>query len=361
MAGGCADDGSDTADGDAARFAPTTSQPGLLPALSDSTSPCTDPAAEDLGDGIIELDGIVYEVSADACVPRSDEPGSSADRDDDALEQDLSSDTTTTVAEPEPELRPIPEEMLADGTVPEGVNYVAVDEAQHEDDEVVAADGQPAELPTTTRAPKPPPTKTQVLEPEQPTTTTQAPEPSPTTTQAPEPSPTTTQAPEPPPTTTQAPEPEPEPGGAPIDLEVHCDLVGGTWDAAATPQCQNPTRVFDPLPEPVGEPVSAVVDEDDSFVSGSGRRIVRSEPLALQIGTVTVLNEDGSPASIVIDIEELAIPGWWQITECVIHPSFVLADVGNVGWEFVAYAWRTDDGTFRVEMDNWGPGNDGPC
>ena len=320
VAAGCANDGSDTADGDAARFAPATSRPGLLPALSDSTSPCTDPAAEDLGDGLIELDGIVYEVSADACVPRSDEPGSSVDREDEALDQDLSSDTTTTVAEPEPELRPIPEEMLADGTVPEGVNYVAVDVAQHEDDEVVAADDQPAEPPTTTQAPEPEP-----------------------------------------PTTTQAPVPEPEPAGAPIDLEVHCDLVGGTWDAAATPQCQNPTRVFEPLPEPVGEPVSAVVDEDDSFVSGSGRRIVRSEPLALQVGTVTDLNDDGTPAVIVIDIEELALPGWWQITVCAIHPSFVLADVGNVGWEFVAYAWRTDDGTFRVEMDNWGPGNDGPC
>ncbi|MCY4664295.1 MAG: hypothetical protein OXC00_06495 [Acidimicrobiaceae bacterium] len=328
--------------------------------MSDKTSPCTDPAAEDLGDGIIELDGIVYEVSADACVPRSDEPGSSADGEDEALALDLAGDTTTTVAEPEPEIRPIPEEMLADGTVPEGVNYVAVDEAQHQGDEVVAADEPPAEPPTTTRAPKPPPTTTKAPEPE-PTTTTQAPEPSSTTTQAPEPSSTTTQAPEPSSTTTQAPEPEPEPGGAPIDLEVHCDLVGGTWDAAATPQCQDPTRIIEPLPEPVGEPVTAVADEDDSFVSGSGRRIVRSEPLALQVGTVTGLNDDGTPAVIVIDIEELALPGWWQITVCAIHPSFVLADVGNVGWEFVGYAWRTDDGTFRVEMDNWGPGNDGPC
>ena len=333
VAAGCANDGSDTADGDAARFAPATSRPGLLPALSDSTSPCTDPDAEDLGDGLIELDGMVYEVSPDdACVPRSDEPGSSADREDEALAQDLASDTTTTVAEPEPEIRPIPEEMLADGTVPEGVNYVVVDVAQHEDDEVVASDDPPAEPPTTTQAPEAEP---------------------PTTTQAPEA--------EPPTTTAQAPVPEPEPEGAPIPRESLCDLVGGTWDATATPQCQDPTRVFEPLPEPVGEPVSAVVDEDDSFVSGSGRRIVRSEPLALQVGTVTDLNDDGTPAVIVIDIEELALPGWWQITVCAIHPSFVLADVGNVGWEFVAYAWRTDDGAFRVEMDNWGPGNDGPC
>ena len=330
VAAGCANDGSDTADGDAARFAPATSRPGLLPALSDSTSPCTDPDAEDLGDGLIELDGMVYEVSPDdACVPRSDGPGSSADRDDDALDQDLSSDTTTTVAEPEPELRPIPEEMLADGTVPEGVNYVAVDVAQHEDDEVVAADDQPAEPPTTTQAPEP-----------EPPTATQAPEPEP---------PTTTQAPE--------PEPEPEPVGAPIPRESLCDLVDGTWDAAATPQCQDPTRVFEPLPEPVGEPVTLVADEDDSFVSGSGRQIVRSEPVTLQVGSVI----PGAADSIVTEIEQLAIPGWWQVVVCTVHESFVLADVGNVGWQFVAYAWQEPDGRFRIEKDNWGPGNDGPC
>ena len=331
VAAGCANDGSDTADGDAARFAPTTSRPGLLPALSDSTSPCTDPDAEDLGDGLIELDGMVYEVSPDdACVPRSDEPGSSADREDEALAQDLASDTTTTVAEPEPEIRPIPEEMLADGTVPEGVNYVAVDEAQHEDVEVVAADDQPAEPPTTTQAPEPEP---------------------PTATQAPEPEP---------PTATQAPEPEPEPEGAPIQRESLCDLVGGTWDAAATPQCQDPTRVFDPLPEPVGVPVKLVADEDDSFVSGSGRRIVRSEPVALQVGSC-LHTEGGSCRMVVTELEQLALPGWWQVVVCTIHESFVLADVGNVGWQGVAYAWLQGDGTFRVEQGNWGPGNDGPC
>ena len=39
----------------------------------------------------------------------------------------------------------------------------------------------------------------------------------------------------------------------------------------------------------------------------------------------------------------------------------MLAGVGNVGWQFVAYAWREDDGRFRVEQGNWRLGNDGPC
>ena len=44
-------------------------------------SPCTDPDAEDLGDGLVELDGVVFEVYADACVRRLEEPagGDSSD------------------------------------------------------------------------------------------------------------------------------------------------------------------------------------------------------------------------------------------------------------------------------------------
>ena len=52
----------------------------------------------DLGEGLVELDGVVYEVYADACVPRHEEPAG----DDDAPVQNTPSSTTTTVAEPEP-------------------------------------------------------------------------------------------------------------------------------------------------------------------------------------------------------------------------------------------------------------------
>ncbi|MYE65022.1 MAG: hypothetical protein F4231_03770 [Acidimicrobiaceae bacterium] len=149
--------------------------------------------------------------------------------------------------------------------------------------------------------------------------------------------------------------------GQPVDRADICDLVAGTWDTSLSPpQCVNPTRVFEPLPEPVGEPVTLVADEDDSFVSGSGRRIVRSEPAAIQVGTVLGRWEDGSIASIVTEIEDLG-SGWWQVVVCTIHESFVLAGVGNVGWQGVAYAWQEDDGRLRVEQGNWRLGNDGPC
>ena len=42
-------------------------------------SPCNDPAAEDLGGGLVELDGVVFEVFADACVPRFEEPAGDDD------------------------------------------------------------------------------------------------------------------------------------------------------------------------------------------------------------------------------------------------------------------------------------------
>ena len=59
-------------------------------------SPCTDPAAEDLGDGLVELDGVVYEVSADACVPRIEEP------DADAQGQAQGQDDAQPAATPDP-------------------------------------------------------------------------------------------------------------------------------------------------------------------------------------------------------------------------------------------------------------------
>ena len=225
-------------------------------------------------------------------------------------------------AVPEPSVPAVeaPDEVIAEGTVPEGTSF-----------DVPESEPEPSLEPQPELEPEPVPEPEPVAEPE------------------PEPE----------------PEPElvslPEPEGAPITRESLCDLVEGTWDTSISPPvCANPSRVFAPLPEPVGEPVTLVADEDDSFVSGSGRRIVRSEPVSIQVGTVLGRWEDGSIATIVTEIEDLG-SGWWQVVVCTTSESFVLAAVGNVGWQFVAYAWREDDGRFRVEQDNWGPGNDGPC
>ena len=313
------------------------------------TSPCTDPAAEDLGDGLVELDGVVFEVYADACVPRLEEPAG----DDDAPVQNTPSSTTTTVAEPvEAGSEPIPEQMLAEGTVPEGENFVVIEVLQSENEPTGDEQIEDTPAPTTT-APEPDtpaPTTTTAPEPDTPAPTTTAPTATPTTTTAP----------------AAEPEPEDDEGDDPsssVAATIHrpdyCELFDGTWNPS-TSQCESWTRVMQPLPEPVGDPVTLATDEDDHFVSGSGRRVVRTEPAAIQVGSCLHNNANNECTGIVIDIEVLG-SGWWQITECTIHESFVLPEIGNRGWEFVAYAWQEDDGRFRVEQGNWGPGDDGPC
>ena len=317
LVGACSNDDQPSAAQGTAAFETTTSRPGLLPPLPTEPEPTTTTAAPDPEPPPewMVAEGRVPEATNFVAVELSD--------------PDPEPPTTTAAPDPEPP----PEWMVAEGRVPEATNFVAVE----------LSDPDP-EPPTTTAAPDPEP---------EPTTTTAAPDPDPeptTTTAAPDPQPEPT-------TTTAAPEPEPNT----ITRESLCILVGGTWDPSGPPpQCQDPTRVFEPLPVPVGEPVTLETDEDDSFVSGSGRRVVRFEPATIEVGTVLGRYEDGSVASIVTEIEDLG-SGWWQVVVCTSHESFVLAEVGNVGWQFVAYAWREDDGRFRIEQDNWGPGNDGPC
>ena len=169
--------------------APTDTVEPAVTAAAAVTSPCNDPAAENLGDGLVELDGVVFEVYADACVPRHEEPAS----DDDAPVQNTPSSTTTTVAEPEPTPAVTAQEGEWGGAKTDDpvavVDPVAVEEAGQ-----TIAEPEPEPIPelvtTTTAAPEP--------EPEQP-----EPEPEPT----PEPEP---EQPEPTPEPEQ-PEPEPEP------------------------------------------------------------------------------------------------------------------------------------------------------
>jgi hypothetical protein len=243
-----------------------------------------------------------------------------------------------------------PEEVIAEGTVPEGTSFDAPEPEP---------DPEPESAPELVLEPESDP----VPEPEP----VPPPEPEPVPVPEPEPDPVPEPGPEPVPD--PVPEPGPEPAaepeseevvGHPIDRADICDLVEGIWDTSVSPpQCVNPTRVFEPLPEPLGEPVTLVDDEADSFVSGSGRRIVRSEPTAIEVGTC-LLDADGDCRMIITEIEDIGA-GWWQVVGCTVHESFVLAGLGNVGWQFVAYAWPEADGRFRVERGNWRVGNDGPC
>ena len=312
VAGGCSDDGSDATDNDAAPFAPTTSQPELLPPVDTAVAQPADTAIPDSG-------GAAGDQDLEAA-PAEDSGAEAAASGND--KDVLSELAVPDVAVPEPSVlaAAAPDDVIAEGTVPEGTSF---------------------DLPEPEPVPEP------VPEPE--------PEPEP----QPEPVPEPVPEPEPEPEPGRVPEPEPEPVvGRPVDRADICDLVAGTWDTSVSPpQCVNPTRVFEPLPEPVGEPVTLVADEQDSFVSGSGRRIVRSEPTEMRVGSII---QGEAADSIVTEIEDIG-SGWWQVVVCAIHEFYVLAGVGNVGWQFVAYAWREEDGRFRIEQGNWRLGNDGPC
>ena len=66
----------ETASADTTAAAPADA-PAAAPAdtaAGAAVSPCDDPGAEDLGGGLVEVGGVVYEVSADACVPKLEEP-----------------------------------------------------------------------------------------------------------------------------------------------------------------------------------------------------------------------------------------------------------------------------------------------
>ena len=242
------------------------------------TSPCTDPDAMDLGDGLVELDGVVFEVYADACVPRLEEP----DGDGDAPVQDTPSSTTTTVAEPEPNDADasapsvdIDEAIAAEG---EWVGAETDDPTAVVDPIAVEEEGHTIAEPEPEPTPEPEPvtTTTTAPEPEPVTTTTAAPEPEPvtTTTAAPEPEPvtTTTAAPEPEPatTTTAAPEPEPEPE---LDLE--------TWRAQMEEcrQWRDSSRCADLLPSPLPDCVSGVVFDTPCVMEIGRERSVRGQSL----------------------------------------------------------------------------------
>ena len=266
----------ETATTTTAAAAPADTAAPAVTAAAAVTSPCNDPAAEDLGGGFVELDGVVFEVYADACVPRHEEP--------DGDEEDTpTQDTPTTTTDAEPATESAVEQPSGSGSEQVCIDDVCLD---------VPEDGGPVELPegfanhehppetepgyqpesgtvpepetdpeseqvvTTTVAPEPDPEPTSPdsePEVEEPTSTTLAPEPEPgpepTTTVAPEPEsgePTsTTVAPEPGPepetTTTVAPEPDPEPEPT-APLPVAGETVSFVVPMEAEPQ--NPGRLL---------------------------------------------------------------------------------------------------------------------
>ena len=217
----------------------------------------------------------------------------------------------------------IPEEMLAEGTVPEGENFVVIEVLQSENEPTGDEQIEDAATPTTS-APvdDSPPTSVPAEQPEAPD------DPTPET-------PSSTTAPQTPTTTAPAAEPEPEDDegddtpssvAATIHRPDYCELFDGTWNPS-TSQCESWTRVMQPLPEPVGDPLTLATDEDDHFASGSGRRVVRTELTAIQVGSCPpqATRTTNAPASSLTS--SILGSGWWQITD--MHDPRVVRSAGD--------------------------------
>ena len=288
------------------------------------TSPCTDPDAEDLGDGLVELNGIVYEVYADACVQRHEEPD--GDEDDTPAQ-----DTPTTTTDAEPATESAVEQPSGSGSEQVCIDDVCLD---------VPEDGGPVELPegfanhehppetepetTITEAPEPEtdpesePTTTVAPEPDpEPTSTTVAPEPEPetaTTTTTPEPT-STTLAPEPEPTTTVAPEPEDATTPTVLTTAVGetISLVVPMEEEPQNPDGTWPPRRFERVDIQVGETIHLVLDPDSV---GNPMEHEYSpelpcvldlgcyEPVHLSVGSILVLPDAPDQPVVVVRIDD---------------------------------------------------------
>lgn len=133
-------------------------------------------------------------------------------------------------------------------------------------------------------------------------------------------------------------EPAPEPHPAP--------------DAASAPEPE-PVSL---LPEPVGEPILLAENTEETFIDGSGWVEARYQPIEVEIGTqLSVPGGDGS--TIVTRMVDLEHNGLWDIYECDVHEAY--GGPPGTGWEFVGYAYRDEDGRFRLVVGSARPV--GPC
>lgn len=160
-----------------------------------------------------------------------------------------------------------------------------------------------------------------------------------------------------------APEPEPEPvslpevGAVPEPAEA---VVTTTPDNHEHPEPE-PAPEPEPgtassLPPTVGEPILLAENTEETFIDGSGWIEARYQPVEVKIGTqLSIPGGDGS--TIVTRMVDLAHNGLWDIYKCDIHQAY--GGSPGTGWEFVGYAYRDDDGRFRLVVGSSRPV--GPC
>lgn len=176
------------------------------------------------------------------------------------------------------------------------------------------------------------------------------------------------------PTPTTEPEPRPDPAPEPVSL-VEVGAVPEPAEAVVTdtpadhghehPE-PNPAPEPGPAPEPlppasslpppVGELILLAENTEETFIDGSGWVEARYQPIEVEIGAhLSMPGGDGS--TIVTRMVDLEHNGLWDIYRCDVHEAY--GGPPGTGWEFVGYAYRDQDGRFRLVVGSSRPV--GPC
>lgn len=108
------------------------------------------------------------------------------------------------------------------------------------------------------------------------------------------------------------------------------------------------------LPEPVGAPILLAENTEETFSDG-GWVEDRYQPIEIEIGTQFQAPDWEAVSIVTRPPVDLAHNGLWDVYRCSVHEAYGAEN----GWEFVTYAYRDDDGRFRLVVGSARPV--GPC
>ena len=108
------------------------------------------------------------------------------------------------------------------------------------------------------------------------------------------------------------------------------------------------------LPAPVGEPILLAENTEETFSDG-GWVEARYQPIEIEVGTQFRAPDWEAVSIVTRPPVDLSHNGLWDVYRCSVHEAY---DAEN-GWEFVTYAYRDDDGRFRLVVGSARP--IGPC
>lgn len=111
------------------------------------------------------------------------------------------------------------------------------------------------------------------------------------------------------------------------------------------------------LPPPVGEPVLLAENTEETFIDGSGWLEARYQPVEVEVGTRIRPLKWEAPSIVTRPPVDLGHAGLWDIYHCQVHEAY--GGPPGTGWEFVTYAYRDEDGRFRLVVGSARPV--GPC